>query len=140
MNNPTNKASLQLMPDGVFLVTLANGQHVKGRFSMYALDRFCNSKEIKSYFLLFQKITIGMTIGEYAELVLIAIQDYYREDVTQCLWTKVKVMDEIFEGFGGFASNDLLALFKHAIGRLNEIVDEDDVAPVKKKEVRKKSR
>lgn len=130
------KFNIELLPDaGKFLITLTDGKKIKGRFSMYALDRFCEKKEL-NYLQAIGKITLGMKISEYAELVLIALEDYYREDFDQCAhngqrWTVAKVMDEILDPMG-LGNKMALDLFMHAVGRLGAIIKED---PVKKKEM-----
>ena len=114
---------IDLSGRGGFLVTTEDGQFHKGRFSMYALDRFCVAKGVESYLTLIYKLTVGMTLRDYADLVLIALQDYFREDIKQCHWTADKVMDEIFEPAGGMASKKLLQLFTHAVGRISEYTE-----------------
>ena len=132
-----NKFNIELLPQGVFLITLADGQVIKGRFSMYALNRFCKSKGI-TYFEAIGKITLGMTIEEYAELVVYGLQDYYRKDFEQCgividgnkqKWDTELVMDLVFEPLG-FGNARMLDFLKHAVGRLTEIIEEE---PGKKK-------
>lgn len=124
---------IELMPKGKFLITLESGIKVKGRFSMYALDRFAEAKGAKSYADVLVKITMGMSIREYAELVVYALEDYYRDDTEQCRvmvdgsnkrWTADLVMDLIFESMGGLGNKTSLDFFKHAVGRLTEIVEE----------------
>ncbi|MGQ0739539.1 MAG: hypothetical protein ACT4OJ_10800, partial [Bacteroidota bacterium] len=94
--------------------------------SIYALNRFCESKDI-TYLQAIGKITIGMKIREYAELVLIALEDYYREDFEQCAhngfrWTVDRVMDHILDPMG-FGNEMMAGLFKHAVGRLGNILE-----------------
>lgn len=136
-------AKLDLLPKGAFIIRLESGP-VKGRFSMFALDRFATDKGITSYMQLIAKITLGMSIKEYAELVLYAIQDYYREDYTQCSvvikeksqrWTADLVMDQILEELGGLGNKTTLELFKHAVGRLSELVPEEEEEEEKKSQV-----
>ena len=117
MQQPTVK--IELLPQGEFSITLGETV-VKGRFSMYALDRFCSSKDL-NYLEAIGKITLGMTIREYAELVEIGIQDkFYRDHPEKCPWNVTKIMDEIFDPLG-FGSQELLGLFKHAVGRLTNV-------------------
>lgn len=134
---------IELQPQGWFVLSLTDAEaqthKVKGRFSMYALNRFCEQHNI-TYLQAIGKISVGMTIGEYAELVLVALEDMYRRDVEQCKlqdqrWTKEMVMDLVFEPLG-LGNKKMLNLFKHAIGRLTEIVEETPEAPAgdKKKE------
>lgn len=124
---------IQLLPEGKFLVTLDDGQTIKGWFSMYALNRFCEKRKI-TYFQAIALITMGLSIADYAELVLLAFEDYYREDIEQCRfhlngektrWSSMHVMDFVFEPAGGFASEKLLALFEHAVGRLTTVKERE---------------
>lgn len=114
---------------GEFLLTITKGdllpQHIKGRFSMNTLDRFCDTAGVENYFDLLTRITMGMKIRDYALLVSIAIQDYYREDYSQCPWSPARVMDEIFD-IEGFGSKKLMGLFQHAIGRIADILPPED--------------
>jgi hypothetical protein len=133
-----NNFNVELLPQGVFILTLLDGKKIKGRFSMYALNRFCEKKEL-TYLQAIGKITIGMKISEYAELVLVALEDYYREDFEQCKsggvrWTIDKVMDDILDPMG-FGNEMMLKLFKHAVGRLGNILEEP--APDDKKKAGK---
>lgn len=133
-NKPTEELQINLQPRGVFLITLVeDGKtvHVKGRFSMMALDRFCQQQGINNFLELIGKITLGMSITDYARLVVCAIQDYYREDIAQCKWTEADVTDRIFD-IEGFGSEKLMSLFRHAIGRVTDVVG-DTTGDTKKK-------
>lgn len=103
---------------------------------MMALDRFCEQQGINNFLELISKITLGMSIKDYARLVVCAIQDYYREDFNQCPWNEGKVIDEIFDVYG-FGSDEMLGLFRHAIGRVTSLVETEPEAqkknPAKKK-------
>lgn len=139
---PTEQVlTIELLPKaGEFLIQLPNKEFVKGRFSMYALDRFCDIKGIASYQELLLKVTMQMRISEYAELVAFAIQDYYRNDYTQCPWNTDRVRDEIFEEAGGMGNDKLLSLFKHCVGRLSQVLPEEEATDDKKKVVKKKTK
>ena len=91
---------------------------------MYALDRFSESKGLTDYMSAVVKITMGMKLHEYAELLVMAFQDYYWQDFAQCPWNVERVMDEIIDPMGGLGNAQSLRLFKHAVGRLTEIVEE----------------
>ena len=71
MTKPT--FNIELLPEGVFLITLKGGEKIKGKFSMYALDRFAESKNLQSYFEVIAKISVGMKLREYAELIVFAL-------------------------------------------------------------------
>lgn len=139
--------AVELLPDkGRFVLTLEDGTKVKGRFSMYALDRLCEKKSL-TYLQLFIKITGGMTIREYAELLLVALEDYYREDIEQCTvvidgkskrWTEDLIMDQVFDVMG-FGNETSLSLFKHAAGRLFHILPDDNEAKEQPAQQQKKS-
>lgn len=119
-----SEVKIELQPAGNFLIHLASEQYIKGRFSMYALNRFCEQKGNISYLELWEKITIGMKVKEYAELILFGLQDFYREDVKQCPWTTEKIMDDIIDPVGGLASKQFLSLVKHAVGRVAPMEEE----------------
>jgi len=117
---PTKNATVELLEQGQFVITyFPNGveKKIKGRFTMVAFDRFCtlNGKEI-TYFQLIQKIGLGMQIGDYANLILFAIQDYFRPTFTQCPITKEDVLD-IIDQIGGM-SEQFFSIIKHAVGRV----------------------
>lgn len=128
-----SKFDIQLLPKGGFLITLEDGQKVKGRFSMFALDRFAERKNLEGYFNIVVKLTVGMKLMEYAELILVALEDYYREDFEQCQlekdgrktrWTKELVSDLILEPMGGLGTKLSKDFFVHAVGRLSEVIEE----------------
>jgi hypothetical protein len=142
-----NKVKIELLPEAAFVITLADGQKIKGRFSMYTLDRFAERKELGNYFEIIAKLTVGMKLNEYAELLIIAFEDYYRRDFEQCCvvingesqrWTMELVFDQVLEKIGGLASNTARRLFEHAVGRLTEVVDEDEKKNLKKETRNKK--
>lgn len=114
---------IELLPKGQFYITKPDGKKIKGRFSMNVLDRFCEVKGIKNYLDLLEKITSGMTVGEYAEIILYAIHDYFRGNEQDCDYkTKADVsdlIDEVFEG--GIADEKFNQLIAHAIGRVADI-------------------
>jgi hypothetical protein len=118
--------NIELLPKGCFLVTLENNQSVKGRFSIYALDRFCEKRKL-TYMQAFTAIAVGLSLSDYAELTLFALQDYYREDVSQCPWSINRVMDDIMDPMG-MGSDMSLSFFKHAIGRLATIKEQAEPA------------
>lgn len=112
---------IELLPGGKFFITV-NDKKVKGRFSMLMLDRFCVSKNIDNYLTLFDLLTKGLRPIEYAEFVLMAIQDYFRDNEDQCEWTEIKVADTIIdEALDGLSSPEFDQLMRHAIGRIVNI-------------------
>ena len=108
---------LELQKRGAFLLTLTTGQIIKGRFSMNALDRFCEEQKIDSYLQLMEKITIGMKLRDYADLIVFALQESYLHDITQCPFTRKEVF-EIIDDMGGINTTMFVDLVKHACGRI----------------------
>jgi hypothetical protein len=106
-----------LEPRGKFSIQLEDGQVVRGWFSLNALNRFCIAHGEMNYLQLVTKITSGMTIDDYADLLLMALQDMFRQDIKQCPWTVEKVMDDILE-FMEPGTKPFLELYRHAIGRV----------------------
>lgn len=97
---------------------------------MNVLDRFCEAKGKENYLDLLEKITAGMRIGEYSELILMAIQDYARGN-ENALDIKTKedvsdLIDEVFEN--GLADEKFLKLIYHCIGRVADIKKLNDAA------------
>lgn len=113
---------LELLPQGEFIVTRKDGQRIKGRFSMYVLDRFCEAKGIDNYLTILEKILSGMKPKDYATLILYAFQDYYRSDVNLCDFkTEIEVLDFIDAELNGLSGDDIDALVRHAVGRMMNV-------------------
>ena len=112
---------IELLPGGAFLINRKEGASVKGRFSMYMLDRFCVEKGIDNYLVLFDKLTKGMRPGEYVELILLAIKDYFRGKEEACEWDIKKLSDLLDEELDGLTSVAFDELIRHAIGRIVNI-------------------
>lgn len=119
------KTSVELLPGGEFIITDSKEQKIKGRFSMYALDRFCDLKKVDSYLILLEKITIGMRLKDYADLILIAFQDYHRKRPEDVKMEMSDVMDMVDE-LGGVSSTAFNDLIKHAIGRVADMKKIDE--------------
>jgi hypothetical protein len=135
------KTTITLLPQGAFIIEQKDGQKLKGRFSMYALDRFCEEKKIDNYLVLLQHITMGMKLGDYADLLLIAFEDYFRKDPKQFGKDRTEIMDMLDE-MGGIANKDIINLFRHAIGRVADLgpsADTADDEPVNKKKLNEDS-
>ncbi len=145
-----NTFSFELRPKGEFLLQLEDGQYVKGRFSMYALDRFAEHYKLDTYFRLMAKISMGMGIKDYCRLILFAIEDYYRQDVEQCCltvqleegslpvkkrWTVDLVNDLILENLE-LGNEKSKQFFSHAIGRIAKITDEEKEEGEEKKNLK----
>ena len=138
---PTKQATVELLDKGQFIITRLDDTKIKGRFTMVAFDRFCTSKNVGSYFDLLKKITVGLSIGEYADLMLMAFQDYYRKDAAHCPVDRADVLDMIDE-LGGIGET-FLSIIYHALGRvMGGVVDtkttDDRTQTTDKKKVKKK--
>ena len=108
---------------------------------MVAFDRFCTTGRDITYFELIQKIGLAMRLGDYADLILYAFQDYYRTDPKQCPVTREMVLDLIDE-LGG-VSEQFMTIIKHAVGRIAGQVkseSQEDGKSEKKKTVRPKKK
>jgi hypothetical protein len=122
------KSNLKLLPQGAFLIQKEDEQVIKGRFSMYVLDRFCVEKGIESYVVLLDRIIAGMTVGDYGDLILMAIQDYYRANPDNCGMKRADVFDMIDKYLDGISSDDFEDLMRHGIGRVGNIKKMEDAA------------
>lgn len=125
------KKIVELLPKGKFIIHQQSGDSVKplkGRFSMYVLDRFCIDKKIESYITLLQKIMVGMTVGEYADLIKFALDDYHRDQDNGCGLSRRDIMDLIDETLDGISSEHFDGLIKHAIGRVANLKKLEDAA------------
>lgn len=129
MNTEEKLASIQLLPKGAFVVTTKTGEEVSGKFSLEVIDNFCEAKKIENYLEAINKITIGMSIGDYADLLCQA--------VTSKKFDRKSMLEFIDDEFDGM-SPDFIKLVVHACGRLGKIgkKSEDNQASegVKKKE------
>lgn len=113
MTNTTNEktATVQLLPKGAFVITKTDGSTLPGKFSLNILEEYCQAKQIDNHLKFVEKIVVGMTMGEYAELVCLAVKP--------ASFTKNEMLDFIDEQFDGL-SNEFLKLVVHAIGRLGK--------------------
>lgn len=110
---------LDLLPAGAFVINKQDGTKVQGRFSMYMLDRFCESLKVDSYLVMYNKLLKGAKLHEYATLIQMAIEDYHRSDFKAAGLSVEKVMDEIIDSaLGGISTEDFDALIGHAMGRI----------------------
>lgn len=144
---PTNEnATVELLDKGQFIITRLNETKIKGRFTMVAFDRFCTYKKIDSYFDLLKKISVGMSIADYADLLLCGFQDYYRVQPEQCGVKRDDVLD-IIDEMGGIGET-FMSIILHAVGRVagggeakvSEVAEDTSAMPghVEKKKVKKK--
>lgn len=124
----SEERNLELLPQGAFVINRGGGQKIKGRFSMYVLDRFCVSRKIESYITLLERITLGMSVGDYADLILMALEDYFRNNPSALGLNKADVCDIIDERLNGVAGADFGQLVRHAIGRVADVKKVEEVA------------
>lgn len=119
-------SNLELLPKGQFIIK-DEKQAVKGRFSMYVLSRFCEEMNIENFLTLLEKIMVGLTVRQYATLVLLAIQDYHRNTETQGGYTLEYVMDVLIDDvLDGMASKEFRSLIEHAVGRVANLKAADE--------------
>jgi hypothetical protein len=133
---------IELFENGEFSITSKSFGIVKGRFSMAALDFFCEQHNIESHLELLMKIKTGMRIGQYAEYILSGIKDHCRREKSECRISKEDVMDMIDE-YGGISNDEWIKLMKHGYSRIVKLKEQegDEEAQDKgKKKVTKKLR
>lgn len=119
MQPTKQKTTVELLDKGQFIITyFPDGieKKIKGRFTMVAFDRFCTTNRDITYFELIQMIGLRMRLGDYADLLLYAFQDYYRTDPKLCPVTREMVLD-IIDELGG-VSEKFMTIIKHAVGRI----------------------
>ena len=111
----TTTSQVELLPKGgQFIITHEDGTKVKGRFSITALTRLMEEKKIDNYLDLANQITLGMSLKDYVDLILFAIQDYPNYDEAYDRKKIIKLIDEEWEGI---KDERLWQLVKHAVGR-----------------------
>jgi hypothetical protein len=118
------KKTVELLPKGQFVINrIVNDlvKPIKGRFSMYVLDRFCEERKIDNYYTLLSRIMAGMTIRDYADLILFAIDDYYRNVPEKSGYSRADIMDMIDDTMDGISSEHFDSLIKHAVGRVANV-------------------
>ncbi len=110
---------LELLPKGGFKLRATDDPpkftEYQGRFSMYAMDVFMRQTGIESYMNLMERISVGMSIGEYADLIHAGLNDM---DRCKERYTRAQVMDIIDSVFDGILGEDFKKLIFHAIGRV----------------------
>jgi hypothetical protein len=106
---------IELLPKGGFVLH-GEKEAYKGRFSMYALDRFCTETGVENYFALIEKISSGMSLKNYAELLRCALNDTERGNEKYAIDTVFDLFDELFDGV---EDANFIALLYHAIGRIS---------------------
>lgn len=125
----------KLLPKGIFKIKTPDGE-VSGKYSMYAIDAFCNANGIDSYMNLVDKIANGMSLGQYADLVRYALNDYDRDKEK---YTKADVMDMIDEVFDSVNDAEFVALINHFVGRIADLGVKAEIETNAEGEAEKKS-
>ena len=111
---------IELLPKGKFLLR-ATGEDGKdaeyrGRFSMYAIDRFCAIAGVDNYFSLIEKISAGMSLRDYATLLMCALNESRADDSGYDVKQVMYIFDDVFDGV---EDPDFIRLIYHAIGRIS---------------------
>lgn len=99
-----------LLDRGQFLIKSENGEDHKGRFCAGALDRFSSLQPDNDLIAFYEKMTKGMKLSDYAELVICAME-YEQETVGK--YTKKQFYDWVDE-MGGIMSRPFTLLVAHA--------------------------
>lgn len=112
-------SKVTLLPRGAFELngTDDNGNAVtyRGRFSMYAIDAFLQARGIDNYMDMIDRISAGMSVGEYADLIAAALNDYDRTERPINRAQAMDIVDQIFDGIG---DKEFTRLIMHAVGRI----------------------
>lgn len=124
---------IELLPKGGFVINAPNAT-IRGRFSLYAIELFCEQNGIENYLNLLDKIAGSMRLGQYASLIQCAINDYDRATPQ---YTRTQVMDLIDEVFDSVNDADFVQLINHVVGRIASIPDSN--TPGEETEAEKKS-
>lgn len=107
--------TVQLLPKGKFVITESATVEHRGRFSLYAIDAFCDEHNIANYLDLIDLISTSMRIGQYADLLKHALNDSDRDKPR---YTKTQVMDLMDEVFDSVLDPEFTKLFNHLVGRV----------------------
>ena len=125
----------KLLPKGILKIKTPDGE-VSGKYSMYAIDAFCNANGIDSYMNLVDKIANGMSLGQYADLVRYALNDYDRD---KAKYSRADVMDMIDEVFDSVNDAEFVALINHFVGRIADLGVKAEIETNAEGEAEKKS-
>lgn len=111
--------TVELLPKGRFLLNGHDDQgketRYQGRFSMYAIEGWLNDRGIGSYLEFMDRVSVGMSLGEYADLIKWALNDLDRDNLS---FTRPRVMDIIDEVFDDITGYDFKNLIFHAVGKI----------------------
>lgn len=107
---------LELLPKGKFSLLEEGSAPVKGCFSMYAIDNFCQLAGVNNYFNLIERISTGMSVRDYATLLMCALNEARAEDDQLTVKQAMGIFDDVFDGI---EDPDFIRLIYHAIGRIS---------------------
>jgi hypothetical protein len=124
---------IQLLEKGEFIISTDDGKNFKGRFCMWSLQRFSELTGIENVLQLLLNFSQGMTVKQYAQFILSAVQYTYRNSERQVELKEDDVMEWMDE-MQAPAGKYFLDLIKHGIGRYAPVKDKE------KKEEKKSGR
>jgi hypothetical protein len=112
-------ASINLLPRKEFEITLDSGDVIKGKYSNWAVKRFCDKKKVtlKGLSTILGEDTA--TLDDVCQIILCAVEHTARETGRPFSYTDFHVCNWI-EELGGFDSQNFLDLVKHGGSEIEE--------------------
>jgi len=112
-------AQLELLPLKEFVITLNSGEIIRGRYSPWAIKRFCDKKGLSVAQLQDRLNAENITLDDVVQTVLCAVEHKQREAGLPFKYSDFDVCEWI-EEMGGFGSEDFIRLQGHAETEVEE--------------------
>jgi hypothetical protein len=113
------QATLNLLPRKEFEITLISGEVIKGKYSLWAVKRFCDKKGLSLKELQQRLTSEKTTFDDVIETVLCAVEHSQRENKKPFTYTDFDVCSWI-EELGGMTSENYKLLQGHAASEMEE--------------------
>lgn len=114
---------MQVLPRGFFYFEDAEGKEIKGRFSTWAMNRFCARTGIKNLQEMFEALTSGVSIQAIGEFLLSAVEYNYKGG-QKCPYTIDEALDWV-DDLGGLSVATSLIAEAISIGTVKEEAGEE---------------
>lgn len=124
--------TIDLLPEGQFVINRKNGQSISGRFCMWMLDHFCRTKNIGDNLLellFFIKQPIGLSA--FVDYLYSGILYNYRKNLPDCPITRDDLLD-IMDEEGGLRPEMMAKCLKHSLFLYGDAVKEKEEEAKKK--------
>ena len=118
-------AKLELLPRKEFEITLESGEIIRGKYSNWALKRFCDKKGLSLAQLQDRLNAENVTLDDVVQTVLCAVEHKQRESGQPFKYSDFDVCNWI-EEMGGFDSEDFARLQRHAGPEVEEKKSQDE--------------